>query len=97
LEIKYPLHVLGTLKSRNCRSGDNSLDLELGASATRVHQIVNGGVKKETKSSSRNEEGISSKLCFIPSETIIFLVEKNIPGKKAMTLFIQGTKSYMSN
>lgn len=49
----------GTLKSRHGRSGDNSLDLELGASATRVHQIGNGGTNKRTKSA-QNEDANSS-------------------------------------
>ena len=58
----YELLFLGTFKSRNARSGDNSLELELGASATRVHQIGTLQLRKAACVSPSNaEESFSRK------------------------------------
>ena len=51
----------GTFKSRNARSGDNSLELELGASATRVHQIGTGPMRKACVSPNTADESLSRK------------------------------------
>ena len=52
----------GTFKSRNARSGDNSLELELGASATRVHQIGTALVRKACVSPTTGDESLSRKI-----------------------------------